>query len=148
MSENEEWREFVCPFFVSTCRAVMSSYFASIGLTNLREEETRCIWYDTRVFVDIAHMPETSPNYEIQVFIGFGSKKFDTEGNWQSVPLWTLIPESRQEELNATLSFRTTSDLVAALERCRDALLPELVEPLLAEPAKLQHAIRRFAPRS
>lgn len=147
MSDREEWKQFVCPYFVSTCKTVMTPYFAELGLTSLREAEIRCTWLDSRVFADIAHLPETSPNYEIQVLIGLGATKFDASGNWQSVPLWSLVSELRQQELSEILSFSSEAKLVSVLEHFQSVLLPEVAAPLLSDPAKLLKEIHRFAAR-
>ena len=148
MDSRQSLREYISTYFNPICAGQLTGYFLALGLTKVRQEDIRTTWIGRTAFVDISHMPETSPDYEIQVFVGIGDQRFDANGNWQCVPLWALMPREQEAKIAEVLRFNSESQLRLVLEQCRSTYFPLYIEPQLKNHVELQREITRFSSRS
>ena len=138
------WEQLVSPYFVPVCAAELGAYFSSLGLRKSAAKTGSVSWTDERHFVEISHLPETSPNIAINVFVGLGDSLFDKRGNYCGVPIWFSRPADEQRNLDDATRFNSEQKLRAVLMDMREAILPAYVEPLLKDDSKLRTAIDQF----
>lgn len=139
-----DWTQLVCPYFVPVCRAELSEHFAFLRLIKEAASSASILWTDDHRFVEISHIPETSPNYAMNVSVGLGNSLFDKSGNHRGVPIWFSKSLDAQRALDNATRFNSEARLREVLRTLRDGRLRDEVQPLLEDEARLGREIQRF----
>lgn len=129
-----DWEALAAPYFQDVVRSELNKYFRNHGFKGAATDDTAVRYLRDQVFVELAYMYETAPDYELTLSVGL----VETDGlASRHLPIWTLVSA---EEPRAW-KFSDPEALRSVLRHLVSTVFESAVRPLWQNKDELENRL-------